>query len=170
MEVKTSAGLLVYKVEEGKVKIFLGHMGGPFFAKKDAAAWDIPKGEFEGEDALGAAYREFQEETGRPAPSGEAFDLGTMKASGKIVMIWAIEGDIDPNNIDSNTFEIEWPPKSGEIQKFLEIDKAGWFDLDKAEVKLVKSRVVFLERLKDFLKQHRPDIADSLPPEQVSLL
>ncbi len=167
---KTSAGLLIYKVEAGKVKVLLGHMGGPFFANKDVAAWDIPKGEFEDEDAISAAYREFQEETGLPAPAGEAFDLGTMKASNKIVMIWAIEGDLGVNSIKSNSFELEWPPKSGQIEKFPEIDRAAWFELDKAAIKIVKSRVVFLERLKDFLQQHRPDIADSLPPEQTSLL
>ncbi len=167
---KTSAGLLIYKVDDGKVKVLLGHMGGPFFARKDAAAWDIPKGEFEGEDALAAAHREFEEEIGQPAPTGEAYDLGTAKSSNKVVMIWAMEGDIDIKNISSNTFKVEWPPKSGEIQEFPEIDKANWFDLPTASVKIVKSRVVFLERLATFLKQHRPDIAASLPPEQTSLL
>lgn len=167
---KTSAGLMVYKIEDGKVKVLLGHMGGPFYTKKDAAAWDIPKGEFEGEDALGAAHREFEEEIGQPAPAGDAFDLGTVKVSGKVVMIWAVEGDVDAERIESNTFKMEWPPKSGEIREFPEIDKAGWFDLPTATIKIVKSRTVFLERLVDFLKQHRPDIAPNLPSEQVSLL
>lgn len=164
---KTSAGILVYKFENNELKVMLVHMGGPFYTKKDAAAWDIPKGEFEDEDGLTAAHREFAEEVGQPAPSGEAFDLGTVKTSNKVVMIWAVEGDMDVSNISSNTFQIEWPPHSGELKDFPEADKAGWFTLPQAHVKIVKSRAIFLNRLADHLKISPP--APTPSQEQASL-
>ena len=165
---KQSAGLLIFKTEKGQVKVLLGHMGGPFYTKKDEGAWDIPKGEFEGEDALEAAHREFQEEIGQPAPDGEAIALGEVKASGKTVAIWAIEGDLDVSSIKSNTFEMEWPPSSGQIQKFPEIDKAGWFDLRTAAKKIVRSRGKFLERLAENLGQPLPEeeLGTTKPPQQ----
>lgn len=146
---KQSAGLLVYKLEKGQISVLLGHMGGPFFARKDKGAWDIPKGEYSAEDPLKAAYREFQEETGHAPPDGAPFDLGEAKSGNKTVRIWAIEGDLDVSNIKSSTFELEWPPKSGQIQEFPEIDRAAWFNLPTAANKIVKSRAVFLERLAD---------------------
>lgn len=165
---KQSAGILVYKIENGTVKVLLGHMGGPFFAKKDAGAWDIPKGEFDGEDALEAARREFEEEIGQPPPQGDTMELGEAKASGKTVMIWAIQADMDVSTIKSNTFEMEWPPRSGQRQKFPEIDQAGWFDLETAARKITRTRVVFLERLAAKLNLPKPDPGDipAKPPQQ----
>lgn len=161
---KQSAGLLIYKIENGQVKVLLGHMGGPFYAKKDEGAWDIPKGEYEDEDALTAAHREFEEEIGQPAPTGRAYDLGEIKASGKIVKIWAIEGDLDVSRIDPDTFTMEWPPKSGKIQEFPEIDKAKWFTLPIAVKKVNQNRRLFIERLAGKLR-----IQLSPEPEQRSL-
>jgi len=166
---KTSAGILLYRIKNNQIEILLGHMGGPFYAKKDMAAWDIPKGEFEGEDALSAAHREFEEEIGQPAPAGEAIELGEMKTSNKVVMIWAIEGDLDASKVKSNIFQMEWPPKSGQIQEFPEIDKAAWFDLETAKIKIVKSRIAFLDRLTDVLKDRMPGMqinSASKPPQQ----
>lgn len=167
---KQSAGLLVYKIENNQVKVLLGHMGGPFYVYKDNHAWDIPKGEFEDEDALSAAYREFEEEIGKPPPKGEVLDLGEVRTSGKVVMAWTVEGDIDTSSIKSSMFTMEWPPKSGEEQEFPEIDKAEWFDLLSATKKIVKSRTVFLERLAIKLKQRNADIKlpNSFEPEPES--
>ena len=130
------------------VEIFLVHMGGPFWARKDAGAWSIPKGEYEpGEAPLAAAKREFQEETGF-TPRGELIPLGEVKqASGKIVTAWAFEGDCDPAQIRSNTFSMEWPPKSGKSREFPEVDRADWFPLDAARGKLLKGQLGFLDRL-----------------------
>jgi predicted NUDIX family NTP pyrophosphohydrolase len=168
--IKQSAGLLVYRLENKQIKVLLGHMGGPFFARKDDGAWDIPKGEYEGEAAYEAARREFQEEIGQPAPTSEHIDLGEVKKSGKAVRIWAIEGDLDVSTIKSNNFELEWPPKSGQIQEFPEIDRAEWFDLPIAMKKIVRSRVEFLEKLAEKLGQPIP-ASDTLPlkPPQQSL-
>ena len=109
-------------------------MGGPFWARKDAGAWTIPKGEVEpGEEPLAVARREFHEELGRAVPPGDLVDLGEVRqAGGKVVRAWAVEGDLDAETIVSNTFELEWPPKSGRIQAFPEIDRAAWFDLESA--------------------------------------
>lgn len=144
---KLSAGLLIYKFESGQVKVLLGHMGGPFYAKKDEGAWDIPKGEYEDEDALTAAHREFKEEIGKPAPTGKSYDLGEVKVTDKITKIWAIEGDLNVSRIDSNKFSMEWPPKSGRTEMFPEIDRAEWFYLPVAVQKIVKGRRPFIERL-----------------------
>lgn len=163
---KQSAGLLVYKVDNGQVRVLLGHTGGPFYAKKDAGAWDIPKGEYEDEDALKAARREFEEELGQPAPLGEAHALGEVKAANKVVKVWAIQGDLDVSRIEPDMFTLEWPPKSGNMQKFPEIDRAEWFDLPAAMRKVVKSRQAFIERLADFLKPRIPSISlESANPE-----
>jgi len=166
---KTSAGILLYRIKNNQIEILLGHMGGPFYTKKDIAAWDIPKGEFEGEDALSAAHREFEEEIGQPASAGEAIELGEVKTSNKVVMIWAIEGDLDVSKVKSNTFQIEWPPKSGQLQEFPEVDKAAWLNLETAKIKIVKSRIAFLERLAEMLKDLVPGIqinSASKPPQQ----
>lgn len=145
---KTSAGLLLYRRRGGAIEVFLVHPGGPFWAKKDLAAWSIPKGEIdEAEDALAAAQREFQEETGQPV-SGPFVALGNVKQSGgKVVHVWAAEGECDPSRVVSNTFEMEWPPRSGKRATFPEVDRAEWFDLKAAVAKLHKSQAEFLTRL-----------------------
>ena len=133
----------------------LVHMGGPFWQSKDEGAWSIPKGEHgPDEDALAAALREFREEIGRDAPRGDALDLGEVRQSGgKHVRAWALEGDLDVSVIESNTFELEWPPRSGRLQRFPEADRAGWFDVDTARRKLVKGQVPLLARLVERLRR-----------------
>ncbi|HEV7589986.1 MAG TPA: NUDIX domain-containing protein [Longimicrobium sp.] len=150
---KTSAGLLLYRRTSGGIDVFLVHPGGPFWAKKDAGAWSIPKGEYvPGEDSLDAARREFAEETGI-VPDGELVDLGVVKqAGGKVVTAWALEGDCDPDAIRSNTFAMEWPPKSGRQQEFPEVDRAGWFDLETAEEKISKGQLDLIRRLGEMLR------------------
>lgn len=150
---RTSAGLLMYRRTSGRIEVFLVHPGGPFWAKKDADAWSIPKGEYvPGEDPLDAARREFAEETGI-VPDGELVELGVVKqAGGKIVTAWAFEGDCDPDAIRSNTFAMEWPPRSGRQQEFPEVDRAGWFDLETAEEKILKGQLDFIHRLGERLR------------------
>jgi predicted NUDIX family NTP pyrophosphohydrolase len=145
----TSAGLVLYRRREGKLEVLLVHPGGPFWQKRDEGAWSIPKGEpAEGEIDLEGARREFLEELGTPAPGGEAAALGSVRqAGGKTVHAWAVEGDFDVTLVHSNTFEIEWPPRSGKMQRFPEVDRAGWFDLRTAHGKLIAAQVAFLERL-----------------------
>lgn len=149
---KTSAGLLLFRETSGGLEVLLVHPGGPFWSRKDDGAWSIPKGEFEeGEDPLEAARREFEEETGASAP-GEAIPLGALKqAGGKIVHAWAVRGDFDPDLLESNTFLLEWPPKSGRMREFPEVDRAGWFPLHEARRKILKGQAGFLERLQEKL-------------------
>ena len=151
---KRSAGILLYRMRNKFLEVFLVHPGGPFWAKKDEGAWSIPKGEFDdGEDPLKAARREFQEETGL-APDGKFIELNPIRQkSGKFVYAWAIEGDIDPTKISSNNFEMEWPPRSGKMRSFPEVDKADWFTLDKAKRKMNAGQVALLDDLA--LKIHR---------------
>jgi predicted NUDIX family NTP pyrophosphohydrolase len=146
---KRSAGLLLYRRGTAGVEVLIGHMGGPFWAKRDDGGWSIFKGEYgDGEDPLAAARREFQEETGSPAPAGETLELGEVRQSGgKRVVAWAIEAQFDPATVRSNTFSIEWPPRSGRSQEFPEIDRAEWFDLATARRKLVKGQVPLLDVL-----------------------
>ncbi|MDX6706223.1 MAG: hypothetical protein QOI48_2069 [Solirubrobacteraceae bacterium] len=131
----------------------LVHMGGPFWARKDAGAWSIPKGEYNlEEDPLEAAQREFAEELGTAAPSGETIDLGEIKQrGGKRVRAWAVRAYMDVSEITSNTFEMQWPPGSGRMQRFPEVDRADWFDLSSARNKLVQGQVAFLDTLADRL-------------------
>ncbi|MEJ2671861.1 MAG: NUDIX domain-containing protein [Deltaproteobacteria bacterium] len=145
---KRSAGLLLYRRRQGEVEILLVHPGGPFWAKKDEGAWSIPKGEYAPEeDPLDAAWREFKEETGCAA-AGEVIPLGSLKQpSGKIVQAWALEGDCNAAAIRSNTFTLEWPPKSGRSQEFPEVDKAAWFSLKAARSKILRGQAGFLEEL-----------------------
>jgi predicted NUDIX family NTP pyrophosphohydrolase len=160
---KQSAGVLVYRHKDSIVEVLIGHQGGPFFAKKDKGAWSIPKGEFpDGEDPTEAAKREFQEEIGQPVPAGEFIELGhTKNKSGKTIYVWAVEGNLDATNITSNTFIMEWPPHSGQQQKFPEIDKAAWVEISKAIDKLNSGQTVFLERLAEKLdlKLEKPEQA-----------
>jgi predicted NUDIX family NTP pyrophosphohydrolase len=144
-----SAGLLLHRAGAGGVEVLLVHMGGPFWAAKDERAWSIPKGEIDDdEDPLAAARREFAEELGSPPPDGPAVELGQIRqSSGKRVVAWAVEADFDPATIVSNTFELEWPPRSGRTQAFPEVDRAAWFDLETARRKLVKGQVALLDAL-----------------------
>lgn len=145
------------------------HPGGPFWAKKDKGAWSIPKGEYEeDEDPLDAAKREFAEETGRAAPEGEYIDLGEFKRKdGKVIKAWALAADFDINKIKSNMFEMEWPPKSGQKQEFLEVDKAAWVSLSKAPGKMHKGQDTFIERLAEHLDTK---LEQTQTAEQISLL
>jgi len=126
-------------------------MGGPFWEKKDDGAWSIPKGEHGPDDEpLAVARREFEEELGSPVPAEELLPLGALRVtSAKVLAVWAAEGDLDATATRSNTFELEWPPRSGRVQEFPEIDRAAWFGLGKARAKLVKGQVPFLDRLRD---------------------
>ncbi|MDQ5984466.1 MAG: hypothetical protein CSYNP_00161 [Syntrophus sp. SKADARSKE-3] len=145
---KLSAGLLMYRQNDRGIEVLLVHPGGPYWANKDDGAWSIPKGEYtEGEEPLGAAKREFLEETGI-IPDGEFRALSTLKQpSGKKIAAWAFEGDCDSTSIKSNTFTIEWPPHSGKQAEFPEIDRAGWFRAREAVKKLSKGQVGFVEEL-----------------------
>lgn len=149
----TSAGLLLFRPADGVVEVLLGHMGGPYWARKDARAWSIPKGELaEGEDAHDGALREFAEELGRPAPPGRELDLGSVRqGSVKVVRAWAREGDLDVATIESNTFELEWPPRSGRRQSFPELDRAAWWPLPRARELVVAAQVELLDRLERVL-------------------
>jgi predicted NUDIX family NTP pyrophosphohydrolase len=149
---KRSAGLLLYRRRGASFELFLVHPGGPFWAKKDLGAWSIPKGEYEdGEEPLDAARREFKEETGFAAPAN-AVALGEVKQTGgKIVMAWAAEGDCDPDRMVSNVCSIEWPPRSGKKIEIPEADRGGWFVLDDARERILKSQAPFLERLAGML-------------------
>lgn len=149
---KVSAGLLMYRKRNAQVEVLLVHLGGPFWAKKDAGAWFIPKGEVNpGENDFSAAKREFEEETGlRPGP--EFLPLGSVKhKSGKKVSAWAFEGDCDPASLRSNTFQMEWPPRSGKTQEFPEIDRAGFFTIEAAREKMHAAEFDFLPRLAELL-------------------
>lgn len=154
---KQSAGLLVYRVREGIPEVFLVHPGGPFWVKKDAAAWSIPKGEFEdGEDPLATARREFTEETGLRVPDGELTQLTPVtQPSRKKVHAWFLAGDVDASAVRSNTFELEWPPKSGKTKEFPEVDRACWCSLSEAKTKLHKGQVPLVEQLEDLLSLER---------------
>ena len=143
-----SAGILAYRKTKNQLEFFLVHPGGPFFAKKEDGVYTIPKGLIEkDEDPLATAKREFEEETGVKI-DGDFFSLGSIiQKGGKVVQAWAIEFEIDPTTIQSNTFPLEWPPKSGKIQNFPEVDKAGWFELEKAEKLINEKQRDFLYRL-----------------------
>ncbi len=138
----------MYRLRDSGVEVFLVHPGGPFWAKKDLGAWSIPKGEYAiGEDPLDAARREFAEETGF-APSGEFIPLGTVRQSGgKLVSVWAVEGDCDPAQVKSNVCMIEWPPRSGRKIEIPEVDQAGWFSLGEARERILKSQAPVIDLL-----------------------
>lgn len=134
---------------DGELEVLLVHPGGPFWARRDDGAWSIPKGEYgEGDDPLVTAVREFEEELGAPAPPGDDVSLGEVRQpGGKVVLAWAREGDIDVTQVDSNTFEMEWPRGSGTLQSFPEVDRAGWFGIDEARRKILAGQLPFLDRL-----------------------
>ena len=147
---KRSAGILLHRAGPDGREVLLVHPGGPFWATRDDGAWSIPKGEYaDGEDPQAAARREFEEELGSPLPDGaELRALGEVKQKNrKIVAAWAVEGDFDASAAHSNTFEMEWPPRSGRRQEFPEIDRAGWFPLARAREKLLPAQAAFLDRL-----------------------
>ncbi len=147
---RRSAALLLYRFADGaSLEVLIAHMGGPFWARKDAGAWSIPKGEYEdGEESRDAAFREFEEEMGAAPPAGQVIELGEQRqASGKIITTYALCGDFDAANIRSNTFLLEWPRGSGKMQEFPEMDRAEWVSLDRAAALLVKGQVPILEAL-----------------------
>lgn len=149
MATRVSAGILLYRLTEARLEFLLAHPGGPLFARRDAGAWSIPKGEPDGDEPLlDVARREFAEETGHPVPDGAIFDLGTIvQKGGKVVFAWAVEGDLDPALAISNTFDMEWPPKSGRMAAYPEIDRVAWFDPIEARLRIKAAQIPLLERL-----------------------
>jgi predicted NUDIX family NTP pyrophosphohydrolase len=150
---QSSAGILLHRAANTGREVLLVHPGGPYWARKDLGAWSIPKGELDGdEDPSACARREFAEETGTQLPEGALDDLGAVKLkSGKVVLAFAVEGDLDPATLVSNTFELEWPPRSGRTQTFAEVDRAEWFALDTAREKLNPAQAEFIDRLEALL-------------------
>ena len=147
---RKSAGLLLYRrAPHSQVELLLAHPGGPMWAKRDAGAWTVPKGEFEvGEEALAVALREFEEETGHPPPPGDPIELGDIRQKGgKVVTAWAIEGDLDPATARSNTFPLEWPPRSGRWITIPEVDRVEWFAPDEARRRIKDTQIPFIDRL-----------------------
>ena len=146
---KTSAGLLMYRFRDKILEVFLVHPGGPFWAKKDHGSWSIPKGEYvPPENSLEAAKREFMEETGYIA-QGNFIELKPVKQqNNKVVTAWAFEGDCNPENMRSNTFRLEWPPGSGKMKEFPEVDRAAWFDIETARTKIIHAQAAFLDELR----------------------
>ncbi len=149
MASKRSAGILLYRRQTGHAEVLLVHPGGPFWIKKDLGAWFIPKGELEeGEDPLAAARREFFEELGSQPPAGDVLELGSVKnKSGKLIFAWGLEGNLDLATFKSNTFSLEWPPRSGKMRDFPEVDRAAFFALPEARTKLHPAELPLLERL-----------------------
>ena len=149
---RRSAGIVLYR-DALALEVLLVHPGGPFFAKKDAGVWSIPKGEYEdGDDPLACALREFEEETGTRLQAASPLELGTIvQRGGKRVTAWAIEGDLDAAATSSNTFVMEWPPRSGAQREFPEVDRASWFTVDEAREKLVPAQVELLDRLVELI-------------------
>jgi predicted NUDIX family NTP pyrophosphohydrolase len=150
-----SAGIVLHRGRGDELEVLLVHPGGPVWARRDAGVWSIPKGEYaDDEDPLTAARREFAEELGTPAPDGAALELGEIRQkSGKRVRAWALAGDLDAEQIQSNMFSMQWPPRSGRVQEFPEVDRAQWFGLDEAREKLNPAQVKLLDRLSDMLER-----------------
>jgi predicted NUDIX family NTP pyrophosphohydrolase len=151
---RRSAGILLYRRRPaGDIEVLLAHPGGPIWASRDEGAWTVPKGEFtDGEEAWAVARREFEEETGHPAPQGDAIDLGEIRQKGgKLVVAWALEGDLDPTAAHSNTFPLQWPPRSGRWITVPEIDRVEWFAPEEARRRLKDTQVPFIDRLLDGL-------------------
>jgi predicted NUDIX family NTP pyrophosphohydrolase len=146
---RRSAGILLYRQGAGGLEVLLVHPGGPFWAKKDLGVWSIPKGEYEdGDNPLASALREFEEETGTRLQAAEPVELGTVtQRAGKQVTAWALAGDLDVATVRSNTFTMEWPPRSGRQAEFPEVDRAEWFGVDAAREKLVPAQAELIQRL-----------------------
>jgi predicted NUDIX family NTP pyrophosphohydrolase len=150
---KESAGIVLYRYYSSRLEIFLVHPGGPFWKNKDVGAWSIPKGEFDkGEDPLEAAKREFHEETGCSADGNFIALRPARQPGGKVVHAWAVEGDCEAESIRSNSFTLEWPPRSGQRKEFPEVDRAGWFSLERARQKILNGQLVLLDELQRVLK------------------
>jgi predicted NUDIX family NTP pyrophosphohydrolase len=151
---RSSAGILLFRTRSGTPEVLLVHPGGPFWARRDAGAWSIPKGEHgDDEDPLQCALREFAEETGSALEPAELIELGTIRQkAGKLVTAWAAEGDLDPATVTSNTFTIQWPPRSGRMAEFPEVDRAEWFALAQAREKLVPAQAELVDRLQTHLE------------------
>ena len=157
----TSAGLLLYRVRSGVIEVLIGHMGGPHWAGKDAAAWSIPKGEYTDDEPLRAARREFEEEMGQPVPTDDLCDLGSFRqGSRKVVRVWAGEGDLDTERCSSNTFQLEWPRGSGRLIEVPEIDRAEWVDVDRARERLVRGQVAALDELVRRVRAATPGVSE----------
>lgn len=150
---KKSAGILLYRIRDSKIEVFLVHPGGPFWIRKDVNAWSVPKGEFtDEEDPLATARREFEEETGIPV-KGDFLELKpVIQKGGKQVFCYACKGNIDPEAIKSNTFEMEWPPRSGKKQTFPEIDRGQWFDSAESKIKIIESQSAFVDELEKLIR------------------
>jgi predicted NUDIX family NTP pyrophosphohydrolase len=146
---KRSAGILLYRLRDDQPEVLLVHPGGPFWAKRDLGAWSLPKGEYEeGEDPRACAIREFSEELGVADMPTDLVELGVVRqAGGKEVTAWAARGDVDPSTVSSNTFTMEWPPRSGELREFPEVDRAEWVDSAQAREKLIPAQAAFVDRL-----------------------
>jgi predicted NUDIX family NTP pyrophosphohydrolase len=146
---RQSAGIVLHRRRGGQVEVLLVHPGGPFWARRDAGAWSIPKGEHEpDEEPLAAARREFEEELGTAPPDGPPLELGEIRQKGgKVVRAWRLEGDLDPAGVVSNTFELEWPPRSGRRLQVPEVDRAEWFSLEEARRRINPAQVELLQRL-----------------------
>ncbi|MFF5439434.1 NUDIX domain-containing protein [Streptomyces achromogenes] len=146
---RRSAGLLLFRHTDQGLEVLLGHMGGPLWARKEAGAWTVPKGEYgPAEPAWEAARREFREELGVAPPDGEAVPLGeVVQRNGKIVTVWAVEADFDPETIEPGTFTMEWPPRSGRFREFPELDRVAWFTPDRARAVIITAQAAFLDRL-----------------------
>ena len=160
---KLSAGLLLYRGDGPGLEVLIGHPGGPFWARKDEGAWSIPKGEYaEGEDPWEAAQREFTEEIGMPPPEGPRIDFAPLRQpGGKVITAFAVRGDLDVAGAVSNTFTLEWPPRSGRLREFPEIDRVAWLDLPAARVKLLTGQRPLLDRLAEALAPGGPDASRS---------
>ena len=146
---KESAGLVMYRADGSRLEVLLVHPGGPFWARKDQGVWSIPKGEYDqGEDPLATALRELEEETGHLLPEADLLELGDIRQrGGKVLTAWAVAGDLDPDAITSNTFTMEWPPRSGRLREFPEVDRAGWFDVPTAREKVLAAQAELIDRL-----------------------
>lgn len=153
MTKKQSAGILLYRMRD-EIEVLLVHPGGPFWVKKDVGAWSLPKGEFaKGDTALVTAKREFEKEIGQPLPAGDLLPLLPVKqADGKVIYAWALEGDIDIAQLKSNTFTMEWPPKSGKLQAFPEVDRAEWFTMSIAKSKIIPGQADLLDELRERIR------------------
>lgn len=150
---RKSAGLLLYRDSGSGIEVLLAHPGGPFWRNKDEGAWTIPKGEFESENPLEAAQREFREELGAPPPDGDYLELKPIKQkNAKTVYAWAVKGDFDPATVKSNTFSCEWPPRSRRMQEFPEVDRAEWFTPDVAKKKIVAAQAPLIDQLMELAR------------------